>query len=86
MRPITKKGALLALKTIREQLEEVQTAISAVMTGQSYSIAGRDLTRADLKALNEREEYLLKRAENGELDTIPGTKLSKGAYGVSFGV
>lgn len=75
----------MALKTVREQLEEVQAAISAVMTGQSYSIGGRNLSRADLKSLQERETYLLKRAENGELDTIPGQKVKKGAYGVSFG-
>jgi hypothetical protein len=51
----------MALKTTLEQLEEVQTAISAVMSGQSYSIGGRSLTRADLKALMEREEVLLRR-------------------------
>ena len=71
--------------TVRQQLEEVQAAISAVMTGQKYEIAGRSLSRADLKALNEREEQLVKRAEAGQLDTIPGSKVSKGAYGVSFG-
>ena len=75
----------MALKTVREQLEEVQEAISAVMTGQKYEISGRSLSRADLDALNKREEQLIKRANNGELDTIPGQKLSKGAYGVSFG-
>ena len=51
----------MAVKTTLEQLEEVQTAISAVMTGQAYSIAGRALTRADLKALTEREAVLLAR-------------------------
>ena len=72
------------LKTVREQLEEVQAAISAVMTGQKYEIGGRSLSRADLDSLNEREAQLIKRANNGELDTIPGQKISKGAYGVSF--
>jgi len=51
----------MALKTTLEQLEEVQTAISAVMSGQSYSIAGRALTRADLAALTDREATLLAR-------------------------
>ncbi len=51
----------MAIKTTLEQLEEVQAAISAVMTGQSYSIAGRSLTRADLGALEDREEKLLAR-------------------------
>jgi len=71
--------------TVRDQLIEVQSAISAVMTGQKYEIAGRSLSRADLKALQDREEWLLKRANAGHLDTIPGQKTSKGAYGVSFG-
>ena len=73
------------LKTVREQLEEVQAAITAVMTSQKYEMGGRMLSRADLSALQEREEQLIKRANNGELDTIPGSKVSKGAYGVSFG-
>ncbi len=75
----------MALKTVREQLEEVQTAITAVMTGQKYEIAGRSLSRADLDSLNEREEQLIKRANAGQLDTIIGESVSKGAYGVSFG-
>ena len=75
----------MALKTVREQLEEVQAAISAVMTGQKYEIGGRSLSRADLDSLNEREEQLIKRANAGQLDTVPGQKITKGAYGVSFG-
>jgi hypothetical protein len=51
----------MAVKTTLEQLEEVQAAISAVMTGQSYSVNGRALTRADLKALTDRETMLLNR-------------------------
>lgn len=51
----------MALKTTLEQLEEVQAAISAVMLGQSYRIGNRALTRADLGALEAREEKLLAR-------------------------
>lgn len=51
----------MAIKTTLEQLEEVQAAISAVMTGQQYAIGGRSLTRADLRALTEREDSLLQR-------------------------
>jgi len=51
----------MAIKTTLEQLEEVQAAISAVMTGQSYTISGRQLTRADLSALTAREDALLAR-------------------------
>lgn len=75
----------MALKTVREQLEEVQSAISAVMAGQKYEIGGRSLSRADLDSLNAREEQLIKRANAGQLDTVPGQKTTKGAYGVTFG-
>lgn len=51
----------MALKTTLEQLEEVQAAISAVMSGQAYSIAGRSVTRANLAELTKREETLLDR-------------------------
>jgi len=68
----------VALKTTLEQLEEVQAAISAVMTGQAYSIAGRALTRADLKALTERESLLLARYEQEQLRT-------RGAIPVRYG-
>jgi len=73
------------LKTVREQLIEVQEAISAVMNSQKYDVAGRSLTRADLGDLQDREEWLLKKANAGQLDKIPGAGVSKGAYGVSFG-
>ncbi len=51
----------MAIKTTLEQLEEVQTAISNVMSGQDVTIDGKRLTRADLSALSAREEILLKR-------------------------
>lgn len=49
------------LKTTLEQLEEVQAAISAVLTNQSYRLGDRQVTRADLQFLNARESVLLKR-------------------------
>jgi hypothetical protein len=52
----------MAILTTLEQLEEVQAAISAIMTtGQSYSIDGQSFTRADLDKLTIRETMLLKR-------------------------
>jgi hypothetical protein len=51
----------LAVKTTLEQLEEVQTAITAVMSGQSYMIDGIQFTRASLSTLHTREETLLRR-------------------------
>lgn len=53
----------MAIRTYTEQLEEVQAAISKVLVGQSYSMGGRTLTRADLASLQKREEYLRPLAE-----------------------
>jgi len=51
----------MAIKTTLEQIEEVQAAITAIMSGQSYSMSGRSLTRANLKELSDRETILLTR-------------------------
>ena len=51
----------MALLTIAAQLEEVQTAITAVLAGQSFTIDGVTFTRASLSALQAREEYLQKK-------------------------
>lgn len=51
----------MAIKTTLEQIEEVQAAITAVMSGQSYSIGGRSVTRANLTQLTEREHLLISR-------------------------
>lgn len=51
----------MALKTTLEQLEEVQTAISAVMKGQSGSWDGKQVTLANLSTLSARERELLER-------------------------
>ncbi len=49
----------MAVLTYTEQLEQVQTAKTAILTGaQSYSIAGRSLTKADLKTLDDMERRL----------------------------
>jgi predicted Abi (CAAX) family protease len=57
----------VALKTTLEQLEEVQAAITAVMSGQDVSIDGKRLSRANLGELSKREDILLARykAEQG---------------------
>ena len=51
----------MAVKTTLEQLEEVQNAISAVMSGQEVAVGGKRMRMADLDALNKREEMLLAR-------------------------
>ena len=50
----------MAILTIEAQLEEVQTAITAVMGGQSFVLDGVTFNRASLSSLQQREEYLQK--------------------------
>lgn len=51
----------MPLQTTLEQLEEVQAAITAVMSGQSYKIGDISFTRANLKDLMDRETALMER-------------------------
>lgn len=58
----------VAVKTTLEQLEEVQTAITSVMSGQDFTFPnGSRVSKADLEALGRRETMLLTRyrAESG---------------------
>ena len=49
----------MAIETYTVQLERVQAAIAAIEGGaQSYSIADRALSRANLADLYKREKYL----------------------------
>ena len=73
------------LKTYGEQLAEVQTAITAVMSGQRYELGGRSMWRPDLEMLNKREQSLIDKL-NTYGDVIPTATTPTGrAYGVSFG-
>jgi hypothetical protein len=54
-------GLFMALKTTLEQIEEVQAAITEVMTSQSLSHSGGTVSRANLAELQAREEKLLAR-------------------------
>ncbi|MCP5006936.1 MAG: hypothetical protein GY941_23760 [Planctomycetes bacterium] len=51
----------MTIKTTLEQLEEIQAAITKVMSGQSGSWDGKQLTMADLDSLTARETLLLTR-------------------------
>jgi len=57
----------MAVKTTKAQLEEVQAAITKVMSAQAGALGDKSLQRAKLEALSAREEMLLKRykAEQG---------------------
>jgi len=74
----------MALKTLSEQLEEVQTAISAVMTGQSYKIAGREMSKANLRELSDREDNLLAKISKFGLEFTPTSKPQKAKMNVIF--
>ena len=68
------------LEVKQQQLAEVRTAISAVLTrGQSIMLmdggAQRQLTRANLKQLQERERQL----------EIEVARLERGGIGVNYG-
>ena len=50
----------MAIKTYETQLEEVQTAISSILSGaQSHSIGGRSMTKADLGTLYAMQKELM---------------------------
>lgn len=69
------------LEVKQQQLEEVRAAISAVLTrGQAFMLmdggAQRQLSRANLKQLQERERQL----------EIEVSRLERGGIGVNYGM
>lgn len=65
----------MAIKTYTQQLEEVQTAISAIISGaQSYQFNGRMFTKASLSTLQDREEWLIKQVQKHEPENLPNQK------------
>ena len=70
-----------ALEVKQQQLTEVRASISAILTrGQSYMImdggAQRQVSRANLKQLQERERQL----------EIEVSRLERGGIGVNYGL
>ena len=63
----------MAIKSTTTELEEVQAAITKVLTAQSLGLGDKTIMRAKLEALTDREEILLKRY-----------KAETGAGGLSF--
>ena len=68
----------MAIQTTEEQLEAVQSAITAVLSGQSYTIDGRTFTRAQLSQLQTREDKLKK-----EYAEDQGTKQAVQSFNLS---
>jgi len=70
----------MAILTYTEQLEQVDTAITAILTGaQSYSVAGRTKTNADLRTLMEerkRLQILVQRETDGGINVRGGTPVT----------
>ena len=78
----------MALRTYRQMLEDVDTAIMKIESGsQEYTIAStsgsRTLRRGDLAELRRERAYLIEQL-NRYGDIIPGMIQTTGAYGVSF--
>ena len=71
----------MALKTTLEQLLEVQSAITAVLSNQSYTLDGRSVTRAQLKDLYSMQKDLQKQY-NKEIGTRP--RVSSAKFGSAF--
>jgi hypothetical protein len=68
----------MAIQTTESQLEAVQSAITAVLSGQSYTIDGRTFTRAQLSQLQTREDKLKK-----EYNEEQGTKQAVQSFNLS---
>ncbi|MFC1884661.1 hypothetical protein ACFL2O_07815 [Thermodesulfobacteriota bacterium] len=62
--PFFIEGAQMAVKTTLEQLEEVQAAITEVLTSQELSSSSGRVVRANLDALRAYEKELLARYRN----------------------
>jgi len=55
----------MAERTLAQQLTDIDAAIEAIVTGgQSYSIAGRTYTRANLSELRAERNDILRRIEH----------------------
>lgn len=66
-------------RTYTQQLDDVQTAILAIESGaQSYTIAGRSLTRGNLDALYKREQRLLALVSREADNTSGGIRVRGG--------
>jgi hypothetical protein len=53
------------MKIYEEQLSEVQQAITDILTGaQEASYNGQRVRKADLSALQQREQWLIRQIEN----------------------
>lgn len=72
----------MAIQSTLTQIEEVQAAITAVMSGQSYRIGNMTYTRASLDALTKREDSLLNRynKEQGNNPRVSRVTFSDAAY------
>lgn len=63
-------------QTLGQQLDDVQSAIKAVLGSQSYKYDGRELTRADLNTLYSREDSLISKIEIHGRNYTPGQNTS----------
>lgn len=64
-------------RTAAEMLALYEDAIAKVLAGQSYSMGGRTLTRANLGELQEGQQYWARRAARA---SNGGVKIRRGVF------
>jgi len=74
----------ISLQTWGEQLADVSSAITAVLSSQRYEINGRVVQRADLQWLNKRYEYLVDKVEKYGSNAVIGRTNTRDSVKVSF--
>lgn len=72
----------MALLTTAQRLEQVQSAITAVLLNQSYTIDGRTVSRANLAALDAMERRLQSQyaREQGTKPAVIGSRFDQMGY------
>lgn len=67
---------VLIIKTYTQQLAEVQAAITACLLNQRYTIGNYTYERANLRELQQMQEYLMPKAQ-GEMTNRRGIRVMR---------
>ena len=71
----------ITIATVQAQLAQIQTAIQAILlTGESYVRPGLSITRAQLPALQKREQYLIATLNRADGGIIAAGEIGGGAF------
>ena len=76
-------STLTQIGTLRARIADLDVAIKAAYTGQSYSLGGRTLTRQDLPALRDERTLLIRNLKQAQAiaegATTPGVTIASWA-------